>query len=53
MNLSPKNKTELIQSLQKQKDFKVESVLNGTGPDLVTKMKDLKSGQYTVIVIKD
>ena len=53
MNLSPKNKTELIQSLQKQKDFKVESVLTGTGSDLITKMKDLKSCQYTVIVIKD
>lgn len=53
MNLSPKNKTELIQSLQKQKDFRVESVLTGKESDLVSKIKGLKSGQYTVIVIRD
>jgi len=52
MNLNPKNKAELIQSLQKQRDFKVESVLSGKVSDVVPKVKDLSPGHYTIIVIR-
>ncbi len=53
MDLMPKNKQELMQTLQKQKDFKVETVLKGAPSDLATSIKLVRSGQYTVIVIKD
>ena len=52
MNLNPKNKPELIQLLQKQRDFKVEAVLNGSVGDLSQKVKSLKPGSYSVIVIR-
>jgi hypothetical protein len=53
MNLNPKNKQELIQSLQKQKDFRVELIFNGSPSEFATKVKDLKTGGYTFIAIKN
>jgi hypothetical protein len=53
MNFSPKTKQALIQALQKQRDFKVELVVSGSGTDLSTQLKGLRLGQYTVIVIRN
>lgn len=52
MSLSPTNKAELIQSLQRQKDFKVEALFGGTLLEVSQRLKSLKPGTYSVIVIK-
>ncbi len=52
MDFFPKSKQELVQSLQRQRDFKVDLVFTGTVPEIVAKVKELKSGTYTIIVIK-
>lgn len=52
MNLSPKNKKELVTALNKEPDFKVLKIATGIPQELINQMKKVPNQEVTMIVIK-
>ena len=51
MLTTPKNKTELIAELKKEKDFSVQTVLNGPASTISKEVAKLGTKMISVIVI--
>lgn len=52
MNLSPKNKKELITAINREPDFKVLKIATGNPQQLINELKKMSTQEVTMIVLK-